>query len=442
MAKAVLLLAIFAGVVAIDPRCQGQLNAWCSNAKLNGGCMDAMRKGGFSTSLIALNDTDVHRGPDQWRCYSDSSLNCNRTSYSNGTAYCTRPELVQILAECESNTTFVDVFTPGELGYPCIRIPSIVLAGNSTLIAMAECRNWTGDGCNPRGFEGDKYSVERNSNRDLCIKTSQDGGKTWSSLNVVARNAMQPNLVWNGGQQQVLLNFNQVTPGDTLTMTSKDMGRSWSEPASIGDSLGRFHSADVGPGVGIQLSPSNPAAPGRILFIAHNGAYVEDAVWYSDDNGRTFTVANTSFLHMDEAQLVELPDGRVLANMRNDHLTDCDCRGVSISTDGGASFGPVTFDPILISPVCMASTLRGADGYVYFANPASKSGRVNGMLRRARDGLTFNESKVVWPGQYAYSCLSQVSERDKIGLLFETGGMDTCTGESCRTVFTVLSTEF
>lgn len=46
-----------------------------------------------------------------------------------------------MLASCTSNTTFVDVFTPGELGYPCIRIPSILLAGdNTTLFAFAEVR--------------------------------------------------------------------------------------------------------------------------------------------------------------------------------------------------------------------------------------------------------------------------------------------------------------
>ena len=33
---------------------------------------------------------------------------------------------------------------------------------------------------------------------------------------------------------------------------------------------------------------------------------------------------------LGQAQLVELPDGRVLANMRNNHISDCNCRGVSI----------------------------------------------------------------------------------------------------------------
>ena len=77
-----------------------------------------------------------------------------------------------------------------------------------------------------------------------------------------------------------------------------------------------------------------------------------DLVWYSDDSGATYTVSETVLPKMDEAQLVELSDGRVMANMRNNHLTSCDCRAVAISSDGGKTFGNITYGPTLISPVC------------------------------------------------------------------------------------------
>eukprot|EP00045_Choanoeca_perplexa_P004546 m.39049 g.39049 ORF g.39049 m.39049 type:complete len:113 (-) comp12633_c1_seq2:21-359(-) len=77
---------------------------------------------------------------------------------------------------------------------------------------------------------------------------------------------------------------------------------------------------------------------------------------------------------------------------------------------------------------------------VYFANPASTTGRVQGVLRQAKDGVNFNTSMVVWPGEYAYSCLSDVPQDDSIGLLWETN-MPGCAGESCRCVFSVLSTK-
>ena len=76
-----------------------------------------------------------------------------------------------------------------------------------------------------------------------------------------------------------------------------------------------------------------------------------DLVWYSDDAGMTYTLSETALPKMDEAQLVELTDGRVMANMRNDHLTSCDCRAVAFSSDGGKTFGNITYDPTLISPV-------------------------------------------------------------------------------------------
>jgi len=74
-------------------------------------------------------------------------------------------------------------------------------------------------------------------------------------------------------------------------------------------------------------------------------------VWYSDDGGKTYNLSETVMEKMDEAQLVELANGSVMANMRNDHLSSCDCRAVAISNDGGKSFGSITYDSTLISPV-------------------------------------------------------------------------------------------
>lgn len=76
----------------------------------------------------------------------------------------------------------------------------------------------------------------------------------------------------------------------------------------------------------------------------------------------TWTGASPSLAKMDEAQVVELPNGDVLANMRTDHLnSSCKCRATARSTDGGATWGPITFDPVLTSPVCAGSILRSGD---------------------------------------------------------------------------------
>lgn len=47
---------------------------------------------------------------------------------------------------------------------------------------------------------------------------------------------------------------------------------------------------------------------------------------------------------------------------------------------------------------------------VYFANPASQTGRVNGVIRRSTDGITFSEQVSVTDGDYAYSCLTQTPD--------------------------------
>ena len=125
----------------------------------------------------------------------------------------------------------------------------------------------------------------------------------------------------------------------------------WGEPQS----LNLKYKSETGPGVGIQLSSTNTHAPGRLLFIGHAGAYVQDYVFYSDDHGESYSFSKTatpgnSLLKMDEAQLVELENGNVLANMRNSMAQEnatpgaagavgVHYRGVALSTDGGSSFG-------------------------------------------------------------------------------------------------------
>eukprot|EP00731_Ephydatia_muelleri_P022239 Em0014g830a len=267
------------------------------------------------------------------------------------------------------------VFQHGEGGYPCIRIPSIARCG-STLHAFAECRTRIGDGCIPTGKEG-LASVLYPS---LCYKNSTDDGATWSPLLPLAANAVQPTVVCDSYKAAILLQFN--ANNSNWQISSHDNGGHWSLPQAI--DLGLYNGTYVGPGVGLQLSEDSQA-PGRLLFIGHHGPYEYDIIWYSDDHGDTYQLGKTTLLYMDEAQLVELDNGMIMANMRNNHLNPCDCRGVSLSLDSGETFGNITFDPTLISPVCMATILRTGNGSLLFANPASKTSRVNGLVRRSDD---------------------------------------------------------
>eukprot|EP01050_Picozoa_sp_SAG11_P002960 SAG11_NODE_157_length_14147_cov_8.545202_22_plen_98_part_00 len=66
--------------------------------------------------------------------------------------------------------------------------------------------------------------------------------------------------------------------------------------------------------------------------MAAAGAYVIDRIWYSDDNGLSYQEAESNLTKMDEAQLVELPNGDLLANMRHQRAPIVG-RGTSRSTD-------------------------------------------------------------------------------------------------------------
>lgn len=130
--------------------------------------------------------------------------------------------------------------------------------------------------------------------------------------------------------------------------------------------------------------------------------------------------------------------------MRNNHLTSCDCRGVAVSNDGGTSFGPVTYDDALVSPVCMASVISARNGDLVFANPASKTGRINGTVRRSTDGGATWSSSLPVSGPsagYAYSCLSWVPDHGQLGLLWETTSSG-CDGPSCQSVFSAFPAAF
>lgn len=477
------------GALASRPEgpCAAVADAWCNaqrpDARSPINCDSSVAEG----PLVALFDDSAQGGPPQWRCYSRETLNPSKSKYVSGTGYCTRnSSLTDELRNCAAGivTNPTPVFMHGETAantnttYPCIRIPSVVRHPESNvLLAFAECRRWVGDGCAPVGYEAeaDGIALGRTDWRDLCSKTSTDGGSTWGPLTVIANCTMQPTAVVipaaeadSSAPPTIVLHGNRcpassVRPSGNVQLVSRDGGKTWSQPQDLLRFLGPdVDGADVGPGVGLRLGSDHPVAPGRLLFIGHRGAYVHDFVWYSDDDAETWKVSNTStFAGMDEAQLVEVPAhtatalgapaGAVLANMRSDHLNkSCDCRAFALSTDGGASFSSVQWDSALISPVCQATIIsgpapRGNGSALYFANPASTTQRAQGTVRASFNGAaSWPEARLIASGSFAYSCLAPPSAGaadPALGLLWETdGGGFQCWGPSCRVVFSSIPT--
>lgn len=127
----------------------------------------------------------------------------------------------------------------------------------------------------------------------------------------------------------------------------------------------------------------------------------------------------------DEAQLVENRNGTIVANMRH-KASPTKGRGVATSTDGGKTFSDIRFDSQLVASVCQATIMRSSqNGMIYFANPAVSHGRTHGKVRRSPTGLvgswetsTFD----ITDAGFGYSCLTDVAEKGKIGLLWEGRG--------------------
>jgi len=330
----------------------------------------------------------------------------------------------------------VDVFTAGDAGVASFRIPSLVRTRSGALVALAEAR--TGGDC---------------AAKSVVSRRSADGGATWGPPSVVfsgggekGGSAGNPTAVFDAVSGRVVValalgNATACNPGQSMWVVDDggSDGVSWGAPRDISEQVGAsWAGALPGPGTMAQL-PATSRWPGRLIFPAHRGAYGADAVMYSDDHGASWAVSAAVLDKMDEAAIaVASPNGSLLLNMRNDHLTPCDCRATARSEDGGATWSAIAFDSTLIEPVCQGSLVRLA-GALFFSNPATKTKRLNITVRRSDDGgSTWLPNSFVAFGQPSagYSCIAAgdaVADIDGAlfgGILYEAvngGGAATIT---------------
>ena len=334
----------------------------------------------------------------------------------------------------ETMPQLLDVFVGGRDGYPAYRIPSLIVAPGGSLLAFAEGRSTLGD----------------HSQNDIVLKRSTDGGRTWGPLQVIhedGANALNnPTAVVVRETGRVLLMFqhyfkgfdeHKAEPGlsgpricRTFLTQSDDEGVTWAQPVDVTAGVKRpatVTSTAAGPGIGIQLVRGPHAV--RILIPFNQGPYGQWKVYaaISDDLGKSWRYGETAPEgtkgYANEVQFVELNDGSVLLNARNqggDKL-----RKIASSSDGGQTWSSTRTDPVLIEPVCQASLLRHPTSPQFehdvflFSNPASQTARTNGTIRLSRNGCqSWPMARVLYPGSFAYSCLASL-ENGEIGCLFE-----------------------
>ena len=336
------------------------------------------------------------------------------------------------------------------------RIPALTYLGNNVVLAAWDGRPGSAaDAPNPNS---------------IVQRRSTDGGQTWGPVQVIAAGHegdasgpkygySDPSYIYDSEAGKVFAFFvyskdqgfggSQFGNDDadrsvisSAVIESSDGGISWSQPRLItnvtkpgtsktspmaGDVRSNFASS----GEGIQLKYGQ--YKGRLIQQyagdirqADGTNKIQAYSVYSDDHGVTWKKGANVGDRMDENKTVELSDGRVLLNSRDN--ANQGYRKVAISTDGGATYGPVTQDTELPDPANNGAVARmfpnaaqgSADAKkLIFTNANSKTGRENVSARvSCDDGATWPGVRTIRSGFSAYSTVTRL-EDGKFGVLYE-----------------------
>jgi sialidase-1 len=326
----------------------------------------------------------------------------------------------------QSASTFY-LFENKREGYNVYRIPAMIMTKSGRLLAFCEGRKNLFDG----------------GNIDLVMKSSDDNGNTWSKLKVI----------WNEGENTcgnpcpVL----DITTGNIIltatlnndkvfVLSSGDEGETWDIPRDITKEVKpddwKWYAS--GPVHAIQLNdekykhrivvPCNHTVKGSDRHLSH--------VIYSDDSGRSWhTGGSVSDDKTDECTVVELTDGSLLLNMRNNDRI-ASLRKVSFSKDGGLTWSAVACDSLLTEPVCQGALLRytSEPPTLLFANPHHPSKRKNLTISMSYDdGISWTQQVVIHKGKSAYNDLA-VLKNGNVICIYETGKLLPYSGIALQTI--------
>lgn len=329
----------------------------------------------------------------------------------------------------------------GDDGSHSYRIPGLVRTKAGTLLGVYDIRyNHCGD---------------LPAKVDVGVSRSTDGGQTWGDMHI----AMHPGTMgakyeadgcgdpailvdektgriwvaalWSHGNRAWGGSGPGMTPDETgqfLLSYSDNDGETWSElrniTASIKDPAWRL--VFNGPGAGICMKNGTLVFPAQ--FRAADGGETKgkpfSTILFSKDHGETWTIGTGAKIDTTEAQVVELLDGSLMLNCRDNRGGS---RTVMVTRDLGKSWTPHPTDrSALKEPVCMASLLRWdhpKHGTLFvFSNPATTSGRYNMTLKFSKDNAAAWPQK--WDTLYdsrkgaGYSCLAPAGD-DHVGVLYE-----------------------
>lgn len=209
---------------------------------------------------------------------------------------------------------------------------------------------------------------------------------------------------------------------DILLRRSTDDGVSWSRPVEITKTFEAFRKdydwkvLATGPNHGIQLRRGRLLVPVWLSTGTGGNAHRPSvtATIFSDDGGTTWQASEIAipctdkFVNPNETVAVELADGRVILNARNE--SKARRRIVVTSPDGTTEWSQPRFQDDLVDPVCMGGLTHydhNGKPLLLFSNPNTLKGRRNVTVRVSEDeGKTWPIFRSVEPG---YSCYSDIN---------------------------------
>lgn len=348
--------------------------------------------------------------------------------------------LVALSISAQPQLSHVDVFKAGSGGYSAYRIPTIVAAGDGSLLVFAEARR------DNRGDPG-------GGDIDLVCSRSTDQGRTWSPPQLID----DPGEKWSASNPTPLLDrsngrlwifYNRWEPGmgtiasrpgtnnnQMWARTSDDHGQSWSAPRDltrVSRDYDTWGAIFLGPGGAIQTRSGRLLIPAAMKYDAYSlvGAHGSESTMrtytiFSDDNGKTWQRGSLTHALTNENQMVELADGSVLMDARQN---SGEHRWNMFTNDGGKTWSRPRPGQA-VAPICASirrysSETSGDRNRLLWTAPAGP-GRKNLVIRISYDeGQTWMNERLLYGGLAAYSDIV-VLPKGNAGVVWERGVSDT-----------------
>ena len=306
------------------------------------------------------------------------------------------------------------------------RIPALCTAPNGDLVAVCDARHAGGGDLN--------HAKPIN----IAVRRSSDGGKTWTEPAFTWKWAWtdeehwagsDPSLIVDAETKKIFLFYNVWESKKRhgvfqfYVQESADNGKTWSKPRDISNDIAfpewPFGKRDSEGGFIFITSGSGIQAKDGTLL--HTIVHVNDgnALFGSDDHGKTWKPFGKPVKNGDECKVVELSDGSWMINSR----WRGGGRQIHVTKDRGKTWES-RYDKTLEDPQCNAQIMRYGKELL-FSNCKSPTRRALLHLRTSSDdGQTWSDGICIEPKGAAYSDMAILPNGD-VGILYEGAGYAT-----------------